>query len=87
MEKLREAMNDFNTAVTVNPNFPIMYVQKCYTDYWYTLSTTNMEKWWKRLTSQQAIQTFPKCSECYALFAQVCLYVYHYSFMHYFVEN
>jgi import receptor subunit TOM70 len=74
MEKVTEALNDFNKAVTVNPNFPIAYVQKCYTDYRYAFSTRNMEKMEEVMKAfQQAIQKFPKCSECYTLFAQVHL--------------
>jgi import receptor subunit TOM70 len=74
MEKVTEAMNDFNKAVTVNPNFPIAYVQKCYTDYRYAFSTRNMEKMEEVMKAfQQAIQKFPTCSECYTLFAQVRL--------------
>jgi tetratricopeptide (TPR) repeat protein len=74
MEKVTEAMNDFNKAVTVNPNFPVAYVQKCYTDYRYAFSTRNMEKMEEVMKAfQQAIQKFPHCSECYTLFAQVCL--------------
>jgi import receptor subunit TOM70 len=74
MEKMTEAMNDFNKAVTVNPNFPIAYVRKCYADYWYAFSTRNMEKIEEVMKAfQQAIQKFPMCSKCYTLFVQVRL--------------
>lgn len=72
MEKVTEAMSDFSKAVAVNPNCPIPYVQKCYTDYRYAFSTRNMEKMEEVMKAfQQAIQKFPECSECYTLFAQV----------------
>ena len=72
MEKVTEAMNDFSKAVTVNPNFPIAYVQKCYTDYRYAFSIRNMEKMEEVMKAfEEAIQKFPKCSECYTLYAQV----------------
>ncbi|KAJ4429814.1 hypothetical protein ANN_22018, partial [Periplaneta americana] len=72
MEKVTEAMNDFSKAVTLNPNFPIAYVQKCYTDYRYAFSTRNTQKMEDVMNAfQEAIQKFPKCSECYTLFAQV----------------
>ena len=32
-EQIDEAATDFEKAVTLNPNFPIAYVQKLYTDY------------------------------------------------------
>ena len=32
-EQIDDAAQDFNKAVTLNPNFPIAYVQKLYTDY------------------------------------------------------
>lgn len=33
MEKSTEARKDFEKAVTLNPNFAIAVVQKCYADY------------------------------------------------------
>ncbi|KAJ9594419.1 hypothetical protein L9F63_014144 [Diploptera punctata] len=72
MEKVTEAMSDFSKAVTVNPNFPIAYVQKCYTDYRYAFSTRNVDKLEEVMKAfEEAIQKFPKCSECYTLYAQV----------------
>ena len=32
-EQVDSAAEDFNKAVTLNPNFPVAYVQKLYTDY------------------------------------------------------
>lgn len=81
MEKVTEAMSDFGKAVAVNPNCPIAYVQKCYTDYRYAFTTRNIEKIEEAMKAfQQAIQKFPECSECYTLFAQVWLSQYIYAF-------
>nr|CAD7575356.1 unnamed protein product [Timema californicum] len=72
MEKVDEAISDFNKAVSINPNFPIAYVQKCYTDYRHAFTTRDMEKMQEVMRAfQSAIERFPKCSECYTLFAQV----------------
>ncbi|XP_067009479.1 mitochondrial import receptor subunit TOM70 [Anabrus simplex] len=72
MEKVNDAMDDFKKAVTLSPNFPIAYVQKCYTDYRHAFQSRNMEKMEEVMKDfQSAIQRFPTCSECYTLFAQV----------------
>nr|CAD7446293.1 unnamed protein product [Timema bartmani] len=72
MEKVDEAISDFNKAVSINPNFPIAYVQKCYTDYRHAFTTRDIEKMQEVMRAfQSAIERFPKCSECYTLFAQV----------------
>ena len=72
MEKVTEAMNDFSKAVNLNPDFPVAYVQKCYTDYRYAFSTRNMDKLEEVMKSfEKATKMFSKCSECYTLYAQV----------------
>lgn len=72
MERVREAIEDFEKAVQLNPNFAIAYVQKCYTEYRWAYATGNVEKSKAIMqTFQEAIRRFPMCSECYTLFAQV----------------
>lgn len=69
---MNEAMDDFKKAVTLNPNFPIAYGQKCYTDYRYAFQTRNVEKMEEVMNEfRKVIERFPKCSECYTLYAQV----------------
>ncbi|KAJ8895740.1 hypothetical protein PR048_001078 [Dryococelus australis] len=72
MEKMDEAIADFNKSVAINPNFPISYVQKCYSDYRHAFNTRNIEMMQEVMRAfQSAIERFPKCSECYTLYAQV----------------
>ncbi|XP_063222903.1 mitochondrial import receptor subunit TOM70 [Bacillus rossius redtenbacheri] len=72
MEKMDEAIADFNKSVAINPNFPISYVQKCYSDYRHAFNTRNMEMMQEVMRAfQSAIERFPGCSECYTLYAQV----------------
>ena len=33
IDQINAAIVDFNKAVTLQPNFPVAYVQKLYTDY------------------------------------------------------
>lgn len=44
MDKIEDATRDFNRAVELNPNFPIAYVQKCYSDYRQALASRDLEK-------------------------------------------
>jgi import receptor subunit TOM70 len=72
MKKVTQARDDLSKAVALNPNYPIAYAYKCYTDYLYASSTCNMKKVEEVMKAfQEAIQKFPDCSECYTLFAQV----------------
>lgn len=66
------AIADFTKAVELNPDFPIAYVQKLYTDYRKASLEQNMEKV-KNVNNNfdEAIQKFPTCVESYALYAQV----------------
>jgi import receptor subunit TOM70 len=72
IDELSKAIVDFNKAVELQPNFPVAYVQKLYTDY--RAATTASDH--KRINNvlgqfQEAIDKFPKCVETYALYAQV----------------
>lgn len=72
MDKIEEATKDFNRAVELNPNFPIAYVQKCYSDYRQALSSREFEKVEECMKNfAEATERFPKCSECFILYAQV----------------
>ena len=72
IDQINMAIVDFNKAVALQPNFPVAYVQKLYTDYRaastigdHTTVNSVLGKF------QEAIDKFPKCVETYALYAQV----------------
>merc|ERR1712048_1117502 len=67
-----KAKEDFKKAVDLNPEFPVAYVQKLYTDYRKAVQKNDQELV-KNVVNlfKQAKEKFPKCVETYALFAQV----------------
>lgn len=70
--KVDAAMADFKMAVDLNSNFPIAFVQKCYTDYRYAFQLGDKAKVDEVMKKfDEAIKNFPKCVECYVLYAQV----------------
>ncbi|XP_045480161.1 mitochondrial import receptor subunit TOM70 [Harmonia axyridis] len=72
MEKINEAREDFQKAVTLNPDYPIAYIQKLYGDYRYALQMQDMGLLFENMENfRKAIKKFPNCSECYILFGQV----------------
>ncbi|XP_018331748.1 mitochondrial import receptor subunit TOM70 [Agrilus planipennis] len=72
MEKTTDARQDFEKAVTLNPNYAIAYVQKCYTDYRYALMTQDVNLLTQSLGNfRRATEKFSNSSEVYILFAQV----------------
>ena len=73
LDKAEEAMRDFEKAVELNPDYPMAYAQKCYTDFRYKyLVARNVSALDEILGNfHDAIKRFPKCTECYMLLAQV----------------
>ncbi|XP_037072645.1 mitochondrial import receptor subunit TOM70-like [Pollicipes pollicipes] len=72
MEMVDQAMADFEKAVTLKPDFAIARVQKAYTDYRHAVSTQNRQKVMAvNEEFEKLIASFPDCSECYVLYAQV----------------
>lgn len=72
MEKVDEAREDFEKAVSLNPNFPIAYIQKLYGDYRYAMQNQDTELLLENLEKfRAAIKKFPDCTECCLLFGQV----------------
>lgn len=77
LERMDEAKEDAEKALSLDPDFGIGYVQKCYTDYRYAVT--------KRLVSlineaminfEKAFEKFPDCADCYTVYAQVnCLFI------------
>lgn len=72
LDNVDEAKADFEKAVELNPNFGVAYVQKCYTDYRYSLVKRDLIMMSDSMANfKKAIERFPDCSECYTLYAQV----------------
>lgn len=72
MDKTDQARRDFEKAVSLNPDFPIAYVQKCFADYRYTMLVQNslevaviMDRF------KYATEKYPNCLEVFVLYAQV----------------
>jgi import receptor subunit TOM70 len=72
IDQINAAIVDFNKAVALQPNFPVAYVQKLYTDY-RAASTIGDNTMINKVLGQfqEAVDRFPKCVETYALYAQV----------------
>lgn len=72
LDQAAEAISDFAKAVSLNPDFPIAVVQKLYTDYRMAASTGDDSQIQAAIRAfEDAIKKFPKCPECYLLYAQV----------------
>lgn len=72
LDNVDEAKSDFEKAVELNPDFGVAYVQKCYTDYRYSLVKRDLIMMSDSMANfKKAIERFPDCSECYTLYAQV----------------
>merc|ERR1712179_559268 len=72
IDQTNQAIVDFNKAVSLQPNFPVAYVQKLYTDYRAASTIGDSSTVNKVLQQfQEAVDRFPKCVETYALYAQV----------------
>lgn len=72
MEKTDEARNDFQKAVSLNPDFSVAVVQKCYSDYRHAMQSQDMELLMQSMTDfRESLKKFPDCPETYILYAQV----------------
>lgn len=72
LEKLEEALADFNKAVILAPNLCSAYVQKCYAEYRYALTIQNQVQVYNAIqATQKAIDMFPKSIESYNILAQI----------------
>lgn len=72
LEETEQAREDFQKAVSLNSDFPIAIVQKCYADYRYALMTQQEELLRSTLDQfRKCIDKFPTCSEAFVLYAQV----------------
>lgn len=72
IDQINAAIVDFSKAVALQPDFPVAYVQKLYTDYRAAVTASDNGQINKVLAQfQEAVEKFPTCVETYALFAQV----------------
>jgi len=71
-DEMNKAIVDFNKAVSLNPDFPVAYAQKLFTDYRASVMIGDATKAKMVLDEfEKAVKKFPKCVETYALRAQV----------------
>lgn len=72
MEKTEEARKDFEKAVSLNPDFSVAVVQKCYSDYRQAMQAQDIDLLMQSMNDfKKAIERFPNCPETYILYAQV----------------
>lgn len=72
MDQTQLAINDFNRSIQLNPNFPIAFVQKIFTECRKAIAEENSVEIKNCINAfEQALEKFPKCVETYALYAQV----------------
>lgn len=72
LEKLDEAMADFNAAVELVPEMCSAVVQKCYAEYRYALEIQNQVQIYNAIqATHRAVEKFPNNVECYNILAQI----------------
>lgn len=72
LEKLEEALADFNKAVELAPKLCSAYVQKCYAEYRYACTIQNQVQLYNAIqATQKAIEIFPTNIESYNILAQI----------------
>lgn len=72
LDKLDEALADFNTALELDPEMCSAVVQKCYAEYRHAISNQNQVQIYKAIQStHRAIEKFPNNIECYNILAQI----------------
>jgi import receptor subunit TOM70 len=72
IDQVNAAIVDFNKAVALQPEFPVAYVQKLYTDYRAANTIGDNHTVNKVMQEfEEAVERFPQCVETYALYAQV----------------
>ncbi|XP_070203159.1 mitochondrial import receptor subunit TOM70-like isoform X2 [Littorina saxatilis] len=71
MERLEEAMLDFQKSIILSPHFPTSYVQKAFAEHRKAMtlgSPLGLEQAQKSF--EAAIQRFPRCSDAFMLYGQ-----------------
>lgn len=72
IDRLPEAISDFEKACNLSPNSGIIEIHRCYASYRQALNNKDEFALRKVMTGfRNAIDRFPDCVECYSLMAQV----------------
>uniref|UniRef100_A0A1B0DDC5 Mitochondrial import receptor subunit TOM70 n=1 Tax=Phlebotomus papatasi TaxID=29031 RepID=A0A1B0DDC5_PHLPP len=72
LQRLQEAVEDFQKTIDMVPDFGMAYVQKLYVEYRTALMEDNPMKSFHLLEKfRDAMERFPKCVECYSIMAQI----------------
>lgn len=72
LEKLEEALADFNKAVILAPKLCSAYVQKCFVEYRYALAVQNQVQVYNAIqATQKAIEMYPNNIESFNILAQI----------------
>lgn len=72
LEKLDEALADFNTAVELAPNMCSAVVQRCYAEYRHACMVQNQVQIYNAIqATHRAAEKFPNNIECFNILAQI----------------
>ncbi|XP_059615764.1 mitochondrial import receptor subunit TOM70 [Phlebotomus argentipes] len=72
LQRLQEAVEDFERTIELVPNFGMAYVQKLYVEYRNALMAEDPVRSFQLLEKfRDAMERFPKCVECYSIMAQI----------------
>lgn len=72
IDRVEEAVKDFEHSVSLRPDFALAHVQKCYTEYRFAFAHRSPMHMQTALQSfEETIAKFPDCAEGYALYGQV----------------
>ncbi|KAI0231228.1 Mitochondrial import receptor subunit TOM70 [Lamellibrachia satsuma] len=71
IDKVEEALKDFQQSVTLSPNFAVAHVQKCYTEYRLAFARHSQLELQSAMKSfEDTLEKFVDCAEGYALYGQ-----------------
>jgi len=71
LDRLEDAIRDFENSILRNPDFPISHVQKSYAEHRLAAQEQSTMKLEKAIQSyEETLQKFPKCADGHALYAQ-----------------
>ncbi|XP_076438657.1 mitochondrial import receptor subunit TOM70-like [Babylonia areolata] len=71
LEKLEEAIADFQKSIILSPRFPTSYVQKAFAEHRRAMMLQSpLQRDQAKKSFESAIKEFPKCSDAYMLYGQ-----------------
>jgi len=71
LDRVEDAVGDFQKSVDLNPDFAIANVQKCYTEYRLAFMCRSQLQLQDAMKSfEKQLKRFPKCAEGYTLYGQ-----------------